>query len=343
VAIIMNGSPLFTGDAGSGESEIRRFILENDLLGALIAVPEQLFYNTGIATYIWVLTNRKEPKRKGKVQLIDATSFWVPMRKSLGDKRREMPAGKAEEILRLLRSFEEGEFVKIYPTTHFGFRKITVERPLKLNFQANPDRIARLEEEKAFQGLVQSKKKGEAAVREQEEGRKFQEAIRGLLRSLPDKLYKDREEFTEVLQGRTRKAGLKLPAPTLKAILSALSERDETASLCRDKDGNPEADPDLRDTESVPLVDGPDPADEQGVPAGVRAFFEREVKPHVPDAWIDTSRRDAKDGLVGIIGYEINFNRYFYKYTPPRPLEEIEADIKKIEREIMEMLGEITK
>jgi len=341
LAIIMNGSPLFTGDAGSGESEIRRFVLENDLLEALIAVPEQLFYNTGIATYIWVLTNRKAPKRRGKVQLIDATSFWSPMRKSLGDKRREIPPEKAEEILRLLRSFEEGEFVKIYPTTHFGFRKITVERPLKLNFQASPERIARLEEERAFQGLAQSKKKGVAAAREQEEGRKFQQEILLLIRSLPDRLFKDREEFSAVLQGAARKAGLKLPAPILKAVLSVLSERDETASICRDKDGSPEPDPDLRDTESVPLVDGPDPTDQRGVPASVRAFFDREVKPHVPDAWIDTSRRDAKDGLVGIIGYEINFNRYFYKYTPPRPLEDIEADIRTVEKDIMRLLEEM--
>ena len=343
MAIIMNGSPLFTGDAGSGESEIRRFILESDWLEALVALPEQLFYNTGIATYVWVLTNRKAPKRKGKVQLIDATSFWSPMRKSLGDKRREVPPEKAEEILRLLRSFEAGEFVKIFPTTHFGFRKITVERPLKLNFQASADRIARLEEERAFQGLAQSRKKGEAAAKEQAEGRAFQEAIRGLLRSLPDTLYKDREEFMAVLQDAARKAGLKLPTPILKAVLSALSEPDETASICRDKGGNPEPDPDLRDTESLPLMDGADPGDERGVPASVSVFFEREVKPHVPDAWIDASRRDAKDGLVGIIGYEINFNRYFYKYTPPRPLEKIKADIKKIEAEIIEMLREVTK
>ena len=341
LAIIMNGSPLFTGDAGSGESEIRRFILENDWLEALVALPEQLFYNTGIATYVWVLTNRKARERRGKVQLIDATSFWSPMRKSLGDKRREVPPEKAEEIMRFLRSFEEGEFVKVFPTTHFGFRKITVERPLKLNFEASADRIARLEEERAFQGLAQSKKKGEAAAREQAEGRAIQEAVRGLLRSLPDTLYKDREEFTTALQGTARKAGLKLPTPILKAVLSAQSERDETASTSRDKDGNPEPDPDLRDTESVPLVDAPDPADEQGVPESVITFFEREVKPHVSDAWIDTSRRDAKDGLVGTIGYEINFNRYFYKYTPPRPLEEIEADIRTIELDIMRMLEEM--
>jgi type I restriction enzyme M protein len=342
VAIIMNGSPLFTGDAGSGESEIRRFVLENDLLEALIAVPEQLFYNTGIATYIWVLTNRKAAKRKDKVQLIDATSFWIPMRKSLGDKRREIPPEKAGEILRLLGAFEEGEFVKTYPTTHFGFRKITVERPLRLNFQASPERIARLEEERAFQNLAQSKKKGEAAVKEQAEGRGFQEEIRSLLRKLPNKLFKDREEFLGVLEAAAKKSVLKLPAPIIKAILVALSERDETAAVCRDKDGNPEPDSELRDTESVPLVDGPDPADAQSVPASVRAFFEREVQPHVPDAWIDSSRRDPKDGLVGLIGYEINFNRYFYKYVPPRPLEEIEADIRAIEKDIMRMLAEVT-
>lgn len=342
VAIIMNGSPLFTGDSGSGESEIRRFVLENDLLEALIAVPEQLFYNTGIATYVWVITNRKATKRRSKVQLIDATSFWVPMRKSLGDKRREIPPEKAEEILRLLSAFEEGEFVKIYPITHFGFRKITVERPLRLNFQAGPGRIARLEDERAFQNLALSKKKGEAAAKEQAEGRAFQEAIRSLLRKLPGELIKDREEFLDVIEAAAKKAGLKLPAPIIKAILVALSERDETAAICRDKDGNPEPDPELRDTESVPLAAGPDPADTQGIPASVQAFFEREVKPHVPDAWIDTNRRDAKDGLVGLVGYEINFNRYFYKYTPPRPIEEIEADIRAIEKDIMRMLAEVT-
>lgn len=341
VAIIMNGSPLFTGDAGSGESEIRRWILENDWLEALIAIPEQMFYNTGIATYIWVITNRKAPKRRGKVQLIDATSFWTPMRKSLGDKRREIPPDKAGEILRLLNAFKEGEFVKIFPTTQFGFRKVTVERPLRLNFQASPERIARLEEEKTFQGLTLSKKKGAAAAKEQAEGRVLQDAIRKLLKSLPGTLFKNREEFLGMLGAAAKKAGHKLPALVIKVILSALSERDDTAGICRDKDGNPEPDPELRDTESVPLVDGPDPADTDGIPPSVRAFFDREVKPHVPDAWIDTGRRDAKDGLVGLIGYEINFNRYFYKYVPPRPLEEIEADIKKLEGEIMEMLKDI--
>jgi type I restriction enzyme M protein len=330
IAIIMNGSPLFTGDAGSGESEIRRFVLENDLLEALIALPEQLFYNTGIATYVWIVTNRKAPARKGKVQLIDATSFWVPMRKSLGDKRREIPLERSQDVLRILADFKDGEFSKIFPTTHFGFRKITVERPLRLNFQASAGRIARLEEERGFQALAQSKKKGAAGAKEQAEGRALQESVRMMLRAVPDDLFKDRDEFERQFDAAAKKSGVKLPAPARKAILSALSERDETAAICRDEDGTAEPDSELRDTESVPLAER------------VEVFFEREVKPHVRDAWIDTSKRDPKDGQVGLVGYEINFNRYFYRYTPPRPLEEIEGEIRGIERDILRMLAEVT-
>lgn len=331
VAIIMNGSPLFTGDAGSGESEIRRFILERDLLEALIALPEQLFYNTGIATYVWVLTNRKSSSRQGKVMLIDATSFWAPLRKSLGDKRREIPYDRAVEILALLRDGREGEHVKIFSTTHFGFRKITVERPLRLNFQASAERIGRLAEEKAFQNLAVSKKKGSAKVKEEEQGSAQQEAVRKFLGTLPGTLYKSRDEFERMLADAAKKDGLGLAAPVRKAILAALSERDESAEICRGKDGQPEPDPELRDTESVPLSESVD------------AFFAREVRPHVPDSWIDTSKRDEKDGQVGIVGYEINFNRYFYKYTPPRPLEEIEAEIRAIEKDIVRMLSEVTR
>lgn len=344
IAIIMNGSPLFTGDAGSGESEIRRYILEHDLLEALIALPEQLFYNTGIATYVWVVTNRKRAERKGKVQLIDATSFWVPMRKSLGDKRREIPLERSQDVLRILADFKDGETRKaakddkeeevvvsrIFPTTHFGFRKITIERPLRLNFQATPERIARLEEERGFLALAQSKKRGAAGEKERTEGRALQEAIRKLVRALPGTLVKDRDEFERLLDAAAKKSGVRLPAPVRKAILSALSERDETAAICRDKDGNPEPDPELRDTESVPLAEP------------VEAFFEREVKPHVRDAWIDTSKCDLRDGKVGLVGYEINFNRYFYRYTPPRPLEEIEGEIRGIEQDILRMLAEVT-
>ena len=346
IAIIMNGSPLFTGDAGSGESEIRRFILENDLLEALIALPEQLFYNTGIATYVWVFTNRKRPERRGKVQLIDATSFWVLLRKSLGAKRREIPFERKEDILRLLRAYEDGatrtvvedgeerEVVvsRIYPTTHFGFRKITVERPLRLDFQASTERIALLDDQRAFVNLAMSRKKDSAAkAKDEAAGREKQEAIRALLKTLPGRLFLDRALFEAELDRASQAADLKLTAPIKKAVLSALSERNEKAKICRDRKGRPDPDPELRDTENVPLSEG------------VESFFEREVQPHVPDAWIDTNRQDDKDGKVGMVGYEINFNRYFYVYRPPRPLEEIEADIQRVESEIAEMLQEMAR
>lgn len=356
IAIIMNGSPLFTGDAGSGESEIRRFILEHDLLDSLVALPEQLFYNTGIATYIWVITNRKAPAHRGTVQLVDASSFWVPMRRSLGDKRREIPIDKAREILSIVANRRDGDtrdvlkdgapeqvvVSRVFPTSHFGFRKITVERPLKLNFQASPERLARLEEERGFAALAQSKKKGAAAATEQAEGRALQAAIRAMLATMPMTVVTDRTEFEKLLDARAKKAGTRLAAPLRKAILSALSERDEAASICRDAAGAPEPDPELRDTESVPLPAGKDRVDADGVPASVREFFAREVLPHLPDAWIDTDRRDHKDGHVGLVGYEINFNRYFYRYTPPRPLEVIEDEIRAIEGDIVRMLAEVT-
>ena len=356
IAIIMNGSPLFTGDAGSGESEIRRFIFENDLLEALIALPEQLFYNTGIATYVWLLTNRKSPERKGKVQLIDATAFWSPMPRSLGDKRRAIPSDKAAEVLELIANYRDGEtrmlekdgegeecvVSRVFPATQFGFRKITVERPLRLNFQASTDRISRVNEQRAFQNLAKSRKRGEAGAKEEATGRIRQQAILTMLKLLPGEIYKDREEFLSELMAATVKADIRLSAPVKKAILAALGKRDETASICRDKDGRPEPDPQLRDTERVPLAEGADPADNDNVPRSVRAFFEREVKPHVPDAWIDVSKRDDKDDLVGTVGYEINFNRYFYRYKPPRPINEIQADIQSVETDILNMLKDMS-
>ena len=330
VGIVMNGSPLFTGDAGSGESEIRRWILENDWLDAIIALPEQLFYNTGIATYVWVLTNRKQPKRKRKVQLINATSFWVPMRKSLGNKRRQISTDQIEQITKIHQTFGESEFSKIFKTTDFGYRKITVERPLKLNFQASPERVAHLKDETAFQNLAMSKKKNpKEKAAEEAEGRKFQEKILAVLNTLPKTLFKDRPLFEQEVDKAFKMAVVKIPPPVRKAILAALSERDETADTCRDKDNHPEPDSELRDTENIPL--GED----------INSYFNREVRPHVPDAWINTAVRDHKDNEVGKVGYEINFNRYFYKYEPPRPLEEIEADIKGVEKDILEMLRQV--
>jgi len=328
IAIVMNGSPLFTGDAGSGESEIRRWILENDWLEGIVALPDQLFYNTGISTYIWVLSNRKEERRKGKVQLIDATGCYVKMRKSLGDKRHEITDEQIQEITRLFCTFAESEHVKIFDTTDFGYRKITVERPLRLNFAITPERIARLRSERAFVNLATTRKKGEAGLVEVAEGKRLQREILALLQGMAgDQVYLNREAFERVLAAGFE--GMNLRSPVRRAILSALGKRDENASVCVDAKGQPEPDPDLRDTENVPLGES------------VYDYVEREVKPHVPDAWIDESVVDAKDGGVGRVGYEINFNRYFYTYTPPRPLAEIEAEIKSLEAEILGMVREM--
>ncbi len=356
IGIVFNGSPLFTGDAGSGgESSIRQWILENDWLEAIVALPDQLFYNTGISTYVWILTNRKEPQRKGKVQLIDGRRFFVKMTKSLGNKRNKIgdPLDRATEpdqiadLTRIFGNFQDGEtrtFVeedpitrqpvektrvvsKVFDNEDFGYHKITVDRPLRLNFQASPERIARLDAQSGFANLATSNKKNEKArLDEIEAGKQRQEQVRGLLTSFAkqhgSRIYKDRTEFLSALRDLDRASGVNLTAPELKAVVAALGERDETAEVCRDRSGTAEADSDLRDTETVPLK------------ASIDEYFAREVRPHVPDAWIDTTKTK--------VGYEIPFNRHFYVYEPPRPLEVIEADIKQLEREIMQMLADVT-
>ncbi len=347
IAIVFNGSPLFTGDAESGESNIRRWIIENDWLEAIIAMPDQLFYNTGISTYIWVLTNRKEKRRKGKIQLIDARELYVKMRKSLGNKRNQIgngEEGRPDQIAGISRIY--GKFThdetctlttngthktvivsKIFDNSDFGYHKITVERPLRLNFQASAERIARLEDIKAFRKIAESDKKNEAVrIQEMEAGRKRQDAIRMLLASLHaatgERLFKDRPEFLGALKPLDRQSGVRLSSAELKAVVEALSERDETAEVCRNARGNPEPDGSLRDTENVPLKEN------------IEAYFQREVLPHVPDAWIDHDKTK--------VGYEIPLNRHFYRYEPPRPLEIIEAEIKALEGEIVGMLAGIT-
>ena len=242
LGIVFNGSPLFTGDAGSGESNIRQWIIEHDWLDAIVALPDQLFYNTGISTYLWIVTNRKRRQRKGKVQLINATGFYQKMRKSLGNKRNEITEEQIRTITRLYGEFAEGEYSKIFDNADFGFSQITVERPLRLNFQASLERIDRLSDERAFANLAISKKKGKAGAQEEEAGRELQAAIVTMLRTLPDRLVKDRSEFEDLIETAAKSAEIKLAAPIRKAILSALSERDETAEICRDKDGQPEPD-----------------------------------------------------------------------------------------------------
>ena len=325
LAIVFNGSPLFTGSAGSGESNIRKWIIENDWLEAIVALPDQLFYNTGISTYLWIVTNRKEPKRKGKIQLVDGTTFFKKMRKSLGNKRNEVCEDQRADITRLYGDFRECEQVRIFDNEDLGYRRITVERPLRLNFTVDDERLARVKEAPAFASLASSKKRKDKAGAEEEieAGKKLQRRILEALSDLSmHGLIKDRDVFSTMVKGAFKRAGLKIPAPLFKAILTALSERDETADVCVDGKGNPEPDPDLRDYENVPLKEDVD------------EYMKREVLPHVPDAWVDHDKTK--------IGYEINFNRYFYRYIPPRPLEEIEADLRTIETEIADMLAEVT-
>ncbi|MBE0522666.1 MAG: N-6 DNA methylase, partial [Candidatus Methanoperedenaceae archaeon] len=330
LSIVFNGSPLFTGAAGSGESDIRKWIIESDWLDAIVALPDQLFYNTGISTYLWIVTNRKEKKRRGRIQLIDATGFFLKMRKSLGNKRNEIGDGrdgKADhigEITRLYGDFIEGEHVKIFDNSDFGYQRITVERPLRLNFTVNEERLEKVRESSQFVSLATSKKRKDTEKAEAEiaEGKKMQQSILNALGILSSGgVVKSRDEFTESMKKAFRDSGLNIPAPLFKAILMALSERDETAELCTDKNGAPEPDSELRDYENVSLREE------------IAGYMAREVLPHVPDAWVDGSKTKT--------GYEINFNRYFYKYTPPRPLEEIEAELKGIEKEIAGMLEEM--
>ena len=346
IAIVFNGSPLFTGDAGSGESNIRRWIIENDWLETIVALPDQLFYNTGISTYIWILTNRKEQRRQGQVQLIDGRQFFVKMRKSLGNKRNELSAEQIIELTEIHGNFEDGETRDLPyedPITHetrmrprvvskvllnedFGYRKVTVERPLRLNFAATPERIARLEDETPFQNLAKSKKRaGQAHDAEVAAGLVRQQAVRKLLRALHEAtdgvVFDDRGMFNSALTDAARECGMKLAAPQRKAVLAALAERDPEAEICRDRRGDPEPDPDLRDTENMPLRDDVD------------EYMAREVLPHVPEAWVDHNKTK--------VGYEIPLNRHFYVYEPPRPLEVIEADIRSLEGEIVGLLSEI--
>ena len=324
LAIVFNGSPLFTGSAGSGESNIRQWIIENDWLEAIVALPDQLFYNTGISTYLFIVTNRKEHKRKGKIQLINATGFFKKMRKSLGNKRNEVCRDQRDDITRLYGDFKEGEFVKIFENADFGYSRITVERPFKLNFAVTEERLARLQESTPFVALASSKKRKDTAAADTEiaEGKTMQKDILDALRKLGDiGIIRNRDKFSDQMRSTFRKNNLAVPAALFKTILMALSERDEEADTCHDAKGNPESDSELRDYENVPLKEN------------IADYMAREVLPHVPDAWVDESKTK--------IGYEINFNRYFYKYTPPRPLEVIEAELKQIEKEIADMLAEV--
>jgi type I restriction enzyme M protein len=393
IAIVFNGSPLFTGDAGSGESNIRRWIIESDMLEAVIGLPDQLFYNTGIYTYVWIVTNRKPAGRAGKVQLINGCDFAWKMKKSLGNKRKRIGDGldgTPDHIAVLTRLY--GDFKndvrqtvaqiqtnvdakrdqakslavsKIFNNQDFGFLKITVERPLRLNFCVTPERIARFQATAAFVELALSRKRktdAKTKAKIEEEilvGEAAQALILQVLTGMQaafkaGQLVKDRAVFEVQLAAAFTKADLTLDGKLKDALLAAgsLGEKDPSAEICLDKKGQPEPDADLRDTENVSLPAGialPLPLDYEGkknkgkvdvapllalVQTHCEAYLKAEVLPYRPDAWIDHSKIK--------VGYEIPFNRHFYEYEPPRALEAIEADILGLERDIMAMLKDVT-
>lgn len=351
MAIIFNGSPLFTGDAGSGESEIRRWIIENDLLEGIIALPTDLFYNTGIATYIWVVTNRKNenilngPVRTGKIQLVDATSFYHKMRKSLGSKRNEISEADIAEITRIYGDFQENEYCKIFDNKEFGYLKVTIERPLRLNFNISNDRIENLYSESAFANLYNEDQAEELELKKQKQtikkteltqleklyqGRELQEQIiNALKKNISEKLYLNREDFSKKLEDIL--GDIKLSSTLFKAVLMGLSERDETADYCN-RGKKKEPDTSLRDTETIPLfidIDGYEVDTEKHIKKekqNILAYVEKEVKPHVKEFWIDHSKTK--------IGYEIPFTRYFYKYEELRPFADIMLEVEELEKEI---------
>ncbi len=314
LAIVFNGSPLFTGGAGSGESEIRRWILENDLLEGIVALPDQLFYNTGISTYFWILSNRKTPELRGTVILLDARDQWEKMRKSLGDKRKQISEDQIKHITELYANalavaadpeHADHAKVKIFGIRDFGYHRITVERPLKLRFEITEDTLSALQSAKPLARW--------------DSRDAFSESVRGLLGTV----WWTKKEASAALRAAGRPAGVLWPSKesVLKGIWSAVSVSDPEGEV-QLKDGKPLPDPDLRDYENVPLDEDVD------------TYFAREVKPHLPDAWIDHEKTK--------VGYEIPFTRHFYIYTPPRPLAEIDAELRDLESQIQKLLGEVT-
>jgi type I restriction enzyme M protein len=319
LAIVFNGSPLFTGGAGSGESEIRRWIIENDWLEAVVALPEQLFYNTGISTYFWIVTNRKSPERKGKVQLVDAREHWVKMRKSLGEKRKQISDEQIDDVTRLYGEFVEGERVKILPNEAFGFMRITVERPLRLRWEVALDTLDRLAKDRSWVKLSESE----------------QEAVSSRMNELVGTITTDRKVLANKIGAE--------PKAITKALWKVLAVQDPDAPVVLDRKGEPEPDPDLRDNENVLLpavaVEWREDLSERLSSVEYRAtlsdYMADEVLPYVTDAWVDHDKTK--------IGYEIPLTRHFYRYTPPRPLEEIDGEIKALEKEIQDLLSEVTE
>ncbi len=337
IAEVHNGSALFTGDAGQGESNIRRWVIENDWLEAIVALPEKIFYNTGIATYVWILTNRKPEHRRGKVQLIDATQWFRPLRRNLGQRNREMTGEDIDRVVETFERFEETGQSRIFPNEAFGYRKVTVERPLRLATYLGDDRLARLadaataakdpglieiatdvsrrNESGAWLDFAQARLDFESAARRH--GSRWTARREKLIR---ETLCERSDDAEPVL--RTP------PQPLPTAVERGSTSSATAAPLRRNGEGaggrgRYEPDPELRDTEQIPLLE----------PGGVQGFIEREVWPHVPDAWVDPASER--------IGYEISFTRYFYKPQQLRTLDQIRADILALEAETDGLLADI--
>ncbi len=327
VAIVFNGSPLFNegppattskGRTGNTNS-IRRWLIENDWLEAVVALPDQLFYNTGISTYFWVVTNRKRPERRGKVQLVDARDCFVKLRKALGDKRKELSPEQIDEVTRLYAEFTEGEKVKIFPNAAFGYQRITVERPLRLRWEVTSETAVRLAETKQWVKLTEAE----------------QEEVRGRLVGLEGSSATEKATLVKKLGP--------VPKAVEKQLWDVLAVADPDAPVITNRKGAPEPDSDLRDNENVPLPTGEvewaedvtERLESLEYRSAVDEYMTTEVLPYVPDAWVDHSRSK--------IGYEIPLTRHFYKFVPPRPLDEIDAEIGALENEIRELLREVTE
>lgn len=312
IAIVFNASPLFNGDAGSGESNIRRWIIENDWLEAIIGLPEELFYNTGINTYIWIVTNRKNKERQGKVQLINAVDFYEDMRKSKGNKRKYISEEQIDELTRMYGAFEENEYCQIFDNEDFGYHKIRVEQPIRRCYQVNKEKIEEFKGEDGFERIA-DRKNGEH-IQEQ--------IVEGLYDKFDfDRVYINHGEFIEDIEEMFSDVDIRLYKYIREALFAAFGWEDEEAQPAKDKDGNMIPDPDLREYERVPLKED------------VGEYFQREIEPHLEEAWIDHSATK--------IGYEIPFTRYFYEYEELRSLDEIDNDIKKVKQEIEDLLEEV--
>ena len=318
LAIVFNASPLFTGAAGSGESEIRRWIIENDWLEAIVALPDQLFYNTGISTYVWVLTNRKSQERQHEVQLIDGRGFYRKMRKSLGDKRNELGPDDIRKITEIYGSFEENEHSKIFPNEYFGYRRITVERPLRRVWHVNHEAIEAVEAHKTFEKLGKT-----AKAEDPEAGAERQAAILRAFEGAdwPEDTFVVFDDIWNHYRYNLELEGLKPTAAIRKMLFEALGSHDPEADPIRDGKGRVQADTQLRDNENLPLT------------VDVERYFEREVLPYVGDAWVDHDKTK--------VGFEIPFTREFYVYEPPRSLEAIDSEIQDLKRSIASLLDEV--